>query len=98
MGMWACFNESILPDMSRDSQIVCEWARAHSLPNLAKPVVEANDQMAATLAAFAVRVTGATGFYRGAGSAVSSFNTFGPVTPPHRTVRLRTLRSRFRRR
>ena len=36
--------------------------------------------MAATLAALAVRITRATGFYRGTGSAAIPMITFGPVT------------------
>lgn len=78
--MWAWFNEGILPEMSRDSEVLCDWAEAHGFSELAEPVVEADDQMAAVLAAFAVRVAGATGFCRGAGGASTSFITCGPVT------------------
>jgi len=78
--LWAWANESILPEMSRDSALVCEWARTHGHPRLADPRVDADDQMAAMLGALAVRVTEARGFYRGTGSASIPFITFGPVT------------------
>ncbi|WP_228539522.1 DUF6882 domain-containing protein [Nocardia sp. XZ_19_385] len=78
--MWAWANKSILPEMSRDSEIVCDWANAHGYAGLAEAVVEADDEMAATLAALVLRVTEATGFYRGTGTASIPFITFGPVT------------------
>ncbi|MEV0248510.1 DUF6882 domain-containing protein [Nocardia sp. NPDC050712] len=78
--MWAWANESILPEMSRDSDLVREWASAHGHPELAEPVIDADDQMAAMLGALALRVTAATGFYRGTGSASIPFITFGAVT------------------
>lgn len=78
--LWAWANESILPEMSRDSRIVRDWAETHGHPALAEPKVAADEQSAATLAALALRVTEATGFYRGTGSASIPIITFGPVT------------------
>ncbi|MEU8900404.1 DUF6882 domain-containing protein [Nocardia sp. NPDC048505] len=78
--MWAWFNQSILPHMSRDSEVVCDWAEAHGFADLAEPVIDADEERAATLATFAVRVSEATGFYRAPGGASTSFITFGPVT------------------
>ncbi|MGW7365450.1 DUF6882 domain-containing protein [Streptomyces sp. NPDC054841] len=77
---WAWANESILPEMSRDSRSVREWAEAHGHLALAQAKIDADEQAAATLAALAVRITGATGFYRGPGKNSVSIITFGPVT------------------
>lgn len=78
--MWAWSNESILPELSRDSVAFCDWAVANGLPGLAEPVAEVDDEQAATFATLAVRVTEATGFYRASSGASSTFITFGPVT------------------
>ncbi|OAH09688.1 DUF6882 domain-containing protein [Streptomyces jeddahensis] len=77
---WAWANESILPEMSRDACAVRDWAEAHGHDALAAPEVEADEQTAATLAALAVRITKATGFYRGRGARSIAIITFGPVT------------------
>ncbi|XVV10934.1 DUF6882 domain-containing protein [Actinoplanes sp. CA-131856] len=77
---WAWANESILPAMSRDSRSVREWAKQHGQDGLVHPRVKADAEMAATLSALAVRITQATGFYRGTGSSVIPIITFGPVT------------------
>ncbi|MFI9162076.1 DUF6882 domain-containing protein [Kitasatospora aureofaciens] len=79
--MWAWANQSLLPDMSRDSRSFCEWAEANGHPGLARPEIDADEQTASTLAAPAFRVTGATGYDKGPG-ANSSYViiTFGPVT------------------
>lgn len=79
--MWAWADQSLLPDMSRDSRSFCDWAEANGHPGLAQPKIDADEQAAATLAALAFRITGATGFYKGPG-ADSSYViiTFGPVT------------------
>ncbi|MFE7707810.1 DUF6882 domain-containing protein [Streptomyces sp. NPDC057486] len=78
--LWAWANESILPDMSRDARRVRDWAEAHGHLTLAQPKIEADEQTAATLAALAVRITEATGFYRGPGANSAAIITFGPVT------------------
>jgi hypothetical protein len=81
--LWAWANNSILPEMARDSRTVRDWAEEHGHPSLTQPKIEANREMAATMAAFAVRITGATGFYRGAGELDSDpmpILIFGPVT------------------
>ncbi|MFF0610933.1 DUF6882 domain-containing protein [Nocardia tengchongensis] len=78
--LWACANQSILPEMSRDSAVVRDWLQAEGYSGLADSLIDADDQMAAMLAAIAVRVTAAAGFYRGTGSAAIPFITFGPVT------------------
>ncbi|MFD7842430.1 DUF6882 domain-containing protein [Nocardia sp. NPDC059764] len=78
--LWAWGNQSILPEMSRDSAVVRDWLLAQGYSGLAEPMIDADDQMAAMLAAIAVRVTAAPGFYRGTGSAAIPFITFGPVT------------------
>ncbi|MER5280326.1 DUF6882 domain-containing protein [Streptomyces sp. NPDC002809] len=78
--LWAWANESILPEMSRDARSVRDWAEAHGHPALARPETEADAQAAATLAALAVRITGATGFYRSSGGKSVAIITFGPVT------------------
>ncbi|MGW3661325.1 DUF6882 domain-containing protein [Streptomyces sp. NPDC005151] len=78
--LWAWANESILPEMSRDARAVRDWAEANGHPALAEPKVKADEQKAAALAALAVRITKAAGFYRGPGSTSSAIITFGPVT------------------
>jgi hypothetical protein len=66
--------------MSRDALRAREWAEAHGHLSLAQPKIDADEQVAATLAALAVRVTEATGFYRGPGGSSVTTITFGPVT------------------
>lgn len=78
--LWAWANESILPEVSRDSRAIRDWAAAHGQHGLTQPKVEADDDMAATLAALAVRITRATGFYRGTGTVSIPIITFGVVT------------------
>ncbi|MEU9093839.1 DUF6882 domain-containing protein [Streptomyces sp. NPDC048428] len=78
--LWAWANESILPEMSRDARSVRDWAETHGHHTLAQPETEADEQVAATLAALAVRITGAAGFYRGPGAGSVAIITFGPVT------------------
>ncbi|WP_258056097.1 DUF6882 domain-containing protein [Streptomyces sp. Ru62] len=77
---WAWANESILPEMSRDARTVRDWGEAHGHAALVEPEVEADEQTAGTLAALAVRITKATGFYRGPGARSIAIITFGPVT------------------
>jgi hypothetical protein len=78
--LWAWANETILPDMSRDSRTIRDWAEAHGQLALTEPKVDADEEKAATLAALALRITQATGFYRGTGSASIPIITFGAVT------------------
>ncbi|MFI5912440.1 DUF6882 domain-containing protein [Dactylosporangium sp. NPDC051541] len=78
--LWAWANESILPEMSRDSRAVRAWAETHGQTVLTQPKVETDDDMAATLSALAVRITRATGFYRGSGTASIPIISFGDVT------------------
>ncbi|MFB9450087.1 DUF6882 domain-containing protein [Dactylosporangium vinaceum] len=78
--LWAWANESVLPAMSQDSRTVRDWAEEHGQAGLARPKVEADDDVAASLSALAVRITRATGFYRGAGTASIPIITFGDVT------------------
>jgi hypothetical protein len=81
--LWAWANNSVPPELARDSRAVRDWAEEHGHRSLTVPKVEANKDKAATMAALAVRITGATGFYRGAGESdadpVPMF-IFGPVT------------------
>ena len=78
--LWAWANESILPEMSRHSHTIRDWAEAHGQLALTEPKIHADEEKAATLAALAVRITQATGFYRGTGSASIPIITFGAVT------------------
>jgi len=66
--------------MSRDSLAIRDWAERHGRRALAQPKIQADAEIVATLAALAVRITGATGFYRGTGSADIPIITFGVVT------------------
>jgi len=81
--LWAWANNSVLPEMARDSRVVRDWAEEHGHTTLTLPKVEADREKAATMAALAVRVTGATGFYRGTGETDADpvpIIIFGPVT------------------
>ena len=78
--LWAWANESVLPDLRMDSLRVRAWAEANGHTNLAQPKIVADAEAAATIATIAFRVTGATGFYRGPGTTVTTFMTFGAVT------------------
>ena len=78
--LWAWANESVLPNLRLDSERVRAWAEANGHTKLAQPNIEADAETAATMAAIAFRVTGATGFYRGPGATIATFMTFGPVT------------------
>jgi hypothetical protein len=77
--LWAWANESVLSELSRDSRTVHDWAEAHGHTSLTAPKVTADDELANTLTAISIRVTKATGFYRGAGASMPII-TFGPVT------------------
>ncbi|WP_034092130.1 DUF6882 domain-containing protein [Streptacidiphilus albus] len=78
--LWAWANQSILPDMSRDARLFRDWAEANGHPALAQPRMEVDETAASTLVALAVRVTEATGYYRGPGGNSAVIITFGPVT------------------
>jgi len=78
--MWAWANASILPEMSRDSRKVRDWALARGHQMLAEPKLTADDRQADVLSALALRITEAAGFYRGASGAAFIVMTFGPVT------------------
>ncbi len=81
--LWAWANKSILPELSRDARGFRDWAEANGHPALAQPELDADAQAASTLVALAVRVTRATGYYKGPGSRSSVIITFGPVTLTH---------------
>ncbi|MFI5841474.1 DUF6882 domain-containing protein [Catenuloplanes sp. NPDC051500] len=78
--LWAWANGSILPEMSRDSRAIRDWAIRHGQSALTEPKLTADEDMVATLAALAVRITEATGFYRAPGGSATPIITFGPVT------------------
>jgi hypothetical protein len=80
--LWAWANNSIQPELARDSRMVRDWAEEHGHTSLTLPKVEADREAAAAMAALAVRITGATGFYRGTGESEADpmpVITFGPV-------------------
>lgn len=76
---WAWANDSILPDLSRDSRALRDWGDAQGHAFLVNPQVEVDDDLADTLTAIAVRVSRATGVYRGQGASMPII-TFGEVT------------------
>nr|WP_245194645.1 DUF6882 domain-containing protein [Kitasatospora phosalacinea] len=78
--MWSWADESILPELSRDARAVRDRAEARGYGALAAPALGADVETASALAAIAVRVTRATGFYRGPGARSDAIITFGPVT------------------
>jgi hypothetical protein len=78
--LWAWANETILANLRHDAERVRAWAETNGHTSLLQPKVEANDEVAASFAAIAVRVTEATGFYRAPVGASKVFLTFGPVT------------------
>lgn len=77
--LWAWANDSVLPDLRRDSQAVRDWAEANGHAQLTVPELAATPDIADTLTAISLRVTRATGFYRGGGTNTPLI-TFGPVT------------------
>jgi hypothetical protein len=77
--LWAWANDSVLPDLRRDSEIVRDWAAANGHVQLTAPALQATPDVADTLTAISLRVTRATGFYRGQGTSAPLI-TFGPVT------------------
>jgi hypothetical protein len=78
--VWAWANSSILPGLCRDAETVRAWGEEHDQGAFTQPRLDVDEEVAATLVAVAVRVTGATGFYRGTGTASVPVITFGPVT------------------
>lgn len=78
--LWAWADEGVLPAMSRDSRLVRDWAREHGHDSLTIGKVDADKSSADTLAALAVRITRATGFYHPMNHAAIPIITFRPVT------------------
>lgn len=78
--LWSWANNSILPAMSQAAHAVREWGETNGFGAFTQPKVDADDEAAAGLAAVAVAVTRATGFYRGTGGAAIPIITFGPIT------------------
>jgi hypothetical protein len=78
--MWAWANPSILPKMSRDARSLRQWGDAHGQQLFSRPKFDADEQTAATLVALAVRITRATGLYRGPAPNTYVIITFGPIT------------------
>ena len=76
---WACANPSILPALQTASRDACTWLEEHGHAHLAQPSLTVTPETAGTLTALAVRITRATGFYRGSGAS-DVMITFGPVT------------------
>jgi hypothetical protein len=66
--------------MSYDARQMRDLARQHGHQSLTEAELPADAEAAATLAALAVRITGATGFYRPRDAAAIPIITFGPVT------------------
>jgi hypothetical protein len=78
--LWAWANNSIPPMLAEDSRLVHEWAEANGHAGLTQPRIEADLEKATSMAALALRVTDATGYFRGDGGDTIPFLTFGPVT------------------
>ena len=78
--LWAWANNSIPPMMARESRVVHDWAEENGHTGLTQPRIEADLDKATAMAAIALRVTDATGYFRGDGDETIPFLTFGPVT------------------
>ena len=78
--MWAWANESILPPLRHDALRVRDWALDNGHPELAEPLLPADERLASDLSALAALVTQAKGFYNPVSSAVVPIITFGEVT------------------
>jgi uncharacterized protein DUF6882 len=79
--LWAWANESVLPELSRASLALRDWGEAHGQSAFTQPRIDNVDEpMAASLCALALRITQATGFYRGTASASITIITFGAIT------------------
>jgi hypothetical protein len=76
---WAWANPSILPDLTRDAELARQWGEQHGHAALTTPSLGVDEEGAAQLAAIALRLTRATGIYRG-GNGLKTYITFGPVT------------------
>ena len=77
--LWACANPSILPALQTASREACTWLEENGHAHLAQPELAVTPDTAGTLTSLAVRITRATGFYRGSGAS-DVLITFGPVT------------------
>jgi hypothetical protein len=78
--LWAWANNSIPPVMAQDSRVVHDWAEANGHTALTQPRIEADLEKATSMAALALRITDATGYFRGDGGESIPFLTFGAVT------------------
>jgi hypothetical protein len=78
--LWAWANNSVPPVMAQGSRAVHDWAAANGHTALNLPRIEADLDRATAMAALALRVTEATGYFRGNGGETIPFLTFGPVT------------------
>lgn len=78
--LWAWANSSILPELGRDAATVRDWALDHGVEALTIPKVDCDPDQADSMIALAVRVTEATGFYKGGSAGAVPIITFGPVT------------------
>lgn len=78
--LWAWANESVLPPLRRDAELVREWGKANGQAFLTEPKMKADEDTAWTLAAMAMAITKASGFYRGPAGASLVYMTFGVVT------------------
>jgi hypothetical protein len=66
--------------MSRDAWAVHQWGEAHGHRALTEPKVHGDASTAGALVAVAVRITRATGYYKGGNGGAIPIITFGPVT------------------
>ena len=77
---WSWANEAIRPELCRDAETVRAWGEEHGLEVLTTPQFSADGELAGSLVALAVRLTEATGFYKGGEVGAAPIMTFGPVT------------------
>ena len=78
--VWAWANASLLPDLRKDSEHVRAWGEQNGADLLTTAKLPLDAEQAADVAAFAFRISKATGFYRAPAGAAQVFLTFGPVT------------------
>jgi hypothetical protein len=88
---WAWANPSITPALRSAADELRDWGLRRGHDAFTTPDLTVDETTAATLVALAVRVTRATGFYRGSGGTVP-YLTFGDVTIEHADGRVEPFR------
>ncbi|WP_269542385.1 DUF6882 domain-containing protein [Cerasicoccus fimbriatus] len=63
--MWGWANPSLLDHLTKDTERLIEYGEQHNISDLTEPKTEATEDEAWALSAFACRILGGRGLYRG---------------------------------